>query len=306
MIHLGTYGFIQLAVQCRLKIMSIQIKTINLVEQEAIIDRDVNLNGEHVQSVNIYQTDGSFVTAEPFNNRIIWYPQNPNNVENTILGKIQTFDSFAGYGYLYFPLDARFDYARRILWVADSGNMRVLKVDINTGSAIDVAENGYFVTSIAVDINDGSLYVKSIKNSTTGIIQHYSRLADFQESFEFSCNYDTTIDNIADTYSYIFSVPLPSSMVFDHVRKRLWWVGNEMIYMADTINRNIVPYSMASDGFGMARSVDVDFASGNAFIIAKSIGNNMWHILQAFRDNNAIVSTTYVEKQWTSSRVNGV
>jgi hypothetical protein len=276
--------------------MSIQIKTINLAEQEAIISRDVNLNGTHVQSVNIYQTDGSFVTTEPYNNKVVWYPQNPNNVENTILGKLQTFNSFAGYGYLYFPLDARFDYARRILWIADSGNKRVLKIDINSGSAIDVAESGFFITSIAVNINDGSLYVKSIKDSTTGIIQHYNKSADFQESFEFSCNYDTTVDNISDTYSYVSSIPLPSSMVFDHTRKRLWWVGDGMIYMADTINKNIVPYSIASNGFGAARSIDIDFASGNTFIIAKKTSNGEWHILQAFRDNNAIVSSAYLLK----------
>jgi len=286
--------------------MSIQIKTANLVEKTDIPERDVDLNGKHVQSVNIYQTDGSFVTTEPYNNRVVWYPQNPNNTDNTILGTEKILDSFSGYGYLYFPLDARFDYARRILWIADSGNKRVLKVDINSGSAIDVAENGYFVTSMTVNINDGGIYVKSIKNSSTGIIQHYNKIADFVESFEFSCSYNVTGDDIVDTYSYIFSIPLPSSIVFDHVRNRLWWIGNTMIYMADTINKNVVSYSIANNGFDSARSIDVDFESGNAFIVAKETETETWKVLQAFRDNNAIVATAYVEKTYPSIRVGGV
>lgn len=286
--------------------MSIQIKTISLVEQEAMIDRDVNLNGDHVQSVNIYQTDGSFVTSEPFNNKLIWYPQNPNNAENTMLGRWKTFNSFAGYGYLYFPLDARFDCARRILWIVDSGNNRVLKVDIDSGSVISAINNGYFATSAAIDINDGSIYVKSIKNSSTGIIQHYNYKTDFQESFKFDCYYSSTGSNIENTYRYIFYLPLPSSMVFDHVRRRLWWTGDTVVYMADTINKNVVAHTIISDGFLAARGIDVDFASGNAFVIAQSTGDSKWYILQMFRDNNALLSTAYVKMRYPSSRVDGV
>ena len=306
MIHLGTYGFIQLAVQCRLKIMSIQIKTINLVEQEAIIDRDVNLNGEHVQSVNIYQTDGSFVTAEPFNNRIIWYPQNPNNVDNTTLGEWKEFSSFAGYGFLSLPMDAKFDYVRRILWIADAGNKRVLKVDVNSGTVLDVAANGYFCHSISVNINTGGIFVKSIKDANTGIIQHYNKSVELQASFEFPCTYSNIGEPIVETYSFMFSLPLPSSMVFDHVRNRLWWVGNNRVYMADITNKNIVPYTIEDDDFHQAKSVDVDFKSGNTFVTAKRKGYNSWYILQMFRDNNSIVSTAYLEKLRSSNRPSGV
>lgn len=277
--------------------MSLQIKTINLVTKTAMLDRDVNLYGKHVQSVNIYQTDGSFVTTEPFNNKLIWYPQNPNNIANTILGEWKVFTSFTGYGSLSIPMDARFDYARRILWIADAGNKRVLKVDINSGTALDSVTNGYFSNSVVININDGSVYVKSIKNSTTGIIQHYNQNADLQRTFEFSCTYSVTEENIVQkSYALISSLPLPSSMVFDHVRRRLWWVGESTIYMMDTLNKNIVPYSLLTNGFSSIISIDVDFESGNTFAIGKKTGYDSWFILQIFRDNNQLVSTAYIEK----------
>lgn len=286
--------------------MSISIQTINLVTQSAMSDRDVKLYGEHVQSVNIYQTDGSFVTTEPFNNKLIWYPQNPNNVANTALGEWKTFTTFAGYGNLSMPMDARFDYARRILWIADAGNKRVLKVDINSGTVIDAAENGYFSNSLAININTGGIYVKSIKDSETGIIQQYNNIADFQNSFEFPCLYSVTGETISETYTYMFGLPLPSSMVFDHARSRLWWVGENTVYMMDTLNKNIIPYVTLDNGFSSLRSVDVDFESGNAFIIAQRLGYHSFYILQMFRDNNAIVSTAYMEKTEPSSRPYGV
>jgi len=288
------------------KNMSINIQTINLVSQSVISDRDVNLDGNHVQSVNIYQTDGSFITTEPFNNKLIWYPQGPYNATNTSLGEWKTFTGFVGYGNLNMPLDARFDYARRILWIADSGNKRVLKVEINSNTVTDSAENGYFSNSIAININNGMFYVKSIKDSQTGIIQQYNQSVDLQNSFEFSCLYPYNGDNITSTYGFMYNLPLPSSMCFDHARNRLWWVGENTIYMMDTLNKNIVPYIILSDGFCESKSVDIDFKSGNAFVVAKKSGYNGSYILQMFRDNNSIVSTAYMEKIEPSSPPYGV
>lgn len=281
--------------------MSIQIRTINLVEKVAIYDRDVELYGRHVQSVNIYQTDGSFITTEPFNNKLIWYPQAPYNAANTALGAWKIFESFVGYGYLSFPLDARFDYTRRILWIADSGNKRILKVNIDSGTVIESINNGYFSHSIVVNINDGSIFVKSIKDRENGIVQHYSKEGILLNSFEFACNYGITEEDITNTYDFASSLPLPYTMVFDHARKRLWWTGDEFVYMTDTINENIIPYHIASHHFHLARGVDVDFDSGNAFVIAKNVSDSNWYILQMFRDNNKIVSTAYLIKDEPSS-----
>ena len=285
--------------------MSLQIKTLNLVEQEAMSDRDVELNGKHVQSVNLYQTDGSFITVEPFNNKLIWYPQNPNNVDNTFLGEWKEFTSFAGYGFLSLPMDAKFDYVRRILWIADAGNKRVLKVEVDTGTVLDVVENGYFCHSIAVNVNTGGIFVKSIKDANNGIIQHYNQSVELQGSFEFPCYYSNIGEPIVETYAFMFSLPLPSSMVFDHVRNRLWWIGNDKIYMADITNKNIVPYS-TEGSYYRAKGIDVDFASGNTFITVQRTGYNSWYILQMFRDNNSIVSTAYLEKLRDSNRPHGV
>jgi hypothetical protein len=286
--------------------MSIQIKTIDLLDQIPLVDRDVNLNGIHVQSVNIYQTDGSFVTTEPFENKVIWYPQNPNNVGNTLLGEWKIYTTFSGYGALLFPTDARFDYTRRVLWIADSGNKRVLKVDVNSGTVINSASNGYISNSLAININTGYIYVKSIKDENYGIIHSFNQKAELQNTFEFPCHYVVPNVYSPPSYAYLFSLPLPSSMTYNHVLNRLWWVGGDRVYMMDTLNKNIVTYNIYSDGFTDLRSVDVDFKSGNAFLIARKIGYESWYILQMFRDNNNIVSVAYIKKIIPSSRPYGV
>lgn len=274
--------------------MSINIRTINLVKKAVISDRDVVLGGKHVQSVNIYQTDGSFITTEPFNNRVLWYPQAPYNVGNTALGGWKIFESFAKYGYLNYPLDARFDYARRTLWIADSGNKKVAKVNIDSETVIKTIDNDYFSNSLAVNINNGNVYVKSIKDKSNGIVQQYGQDGTLLNTFEFPCEYGIDFEDIKNEYSFIMKVPLPSSMVLNHSSNRLWWTGDNFVYMVDVLNKNIIPFKI--DGYRNARGVDVDFASGNAFVIAQSVYNTNWYILQMSKDNNQILSTAYIDK----------
>lgn len=273
--------------------MSIEIKTINLNEKESIHNRNVSVNGSHVQSVNIYQTDGSFITTEPFNNRLIWYPQSPNNVNNTLLGKWKTFDFFSGYGYLSFPLDARFDYVRRILWIADSGNQRILQINIDSGTVTNTINNGYLSHSVILDINNGDVFIKSIKDKMTGIIEQYSVSCKLLNSFEFACNYGIAFEDIQKTNAFISSIPLPSSMVFDNSRRRLWWTGDNYVYMADTLNKNIVANNL--NAYVMTRGIDIDCLSGNAFVIAaRKLNNSQWHVVQISKDNNSVISHSYL------------
>ena len=273
--------------------MSTEIKTINLTDKDSINSRNVYLNGSHIQSVNIYQTDGSFITTEPFNNRLVWYPQSPYNASNTLLGKWKTFESFSGYGFLSFPLDARFDYTRRILWIADSGNRRVLKVDIDSGKVINSVTNGYLPHSVIININNGGVFVKSIKDKNTGIVEYYDSNCKLLSSFEFNCYYGITYEDIKSTNSFISLVPLPSSMCFDNSRSRLWWTGNNYVYVADILNKNIVANEISA--YVSSRGIDIDNTSGNAFVIAaRKQNNNQWHILQIDKDNNSIVSYTYL------------
>lgn len=274
--------------------MSIQIKTINLTTKSPNYNRDVILNGSHIQSVNIYQTDGSFITTYPFDDKLIWYPQSPNNASNTLMGQVKIYEEFSGYGNLSFPMDARFDFIRRWLWIADSGNKRVLKIDINKDTVGKSISNNYFSHSLAININNGDVFVKSIKDSQNGIIQQYDSKGIIKNDFQFECNYNVGFEDMENTYAFIISNPLPSSMAFDHVRSRLWWTGDNFVYMADMLNQNIVAYDVSVNSFETVGGIDIDFASGNAFTVARNFVRNQWYVLQMFKDNNSIVSSSYV------------
>jgi len=281
--------------------MSIQIKTIDLLNNIVIPYRDVNIYGEHIQSVNIFQTDGSFITTEPFKNRLVWYPQSPSNATNSWVGKWQIFDSFQGYGNLYFPLDARFDFIRRKLWIADSGNQRVLSIDLNSGNVVKNITNMYFVHSICLNINDGDIFIKSIKDTNLGVIFNYDINGNLKNTFEFYSDFGITDFTIRNTYDFVSKFPLPSSMAFDYARWRLWWTSSEYVHMADLINKNIVSLNTIDSNYKNSKGIDIDLDSGNAFVSAQQFDKNNWEILQIFRDNNKIISTAFLADEFASS-----
>jgi hypothetical protein len=85
------------------------------------------------------------------------------------------------------------------------------------------------------------------------------------------------------------------SMVYDHTRSRLWWVSYSKIYMADIRNQQIKTYDITLDLFKDAKSIKVDLASGNVFVVVTLISSNDRYLIQMSRDNNVIVASAYLE-----------
>ena len=269
--------------------MAISIDSINLKNQDRIDYRTVSLDGLDIQSVNIHQSEGHFVVTEPLKNggQIIVYPQSPNNPNY----EVKTYREFSGYGSLYFPLDARYDFARRKLWIADAGNYKLLKLDSGE-YRYELSISGLTLPhSVVPELNLGGAFVKTFTGINTGTVYYYDQTGNLKEYFSYPDSLGYTSTDIVWTTQYVKGLPLPSSMAYDHVRWRLWWTADSVVYMADLRNHQVSSFNLMPS-FTDTRSVEIELNNGYVYVVAQGIHNN-WHIVQIFRDNNRILDWAY-------------
>ena len=160
-----------------------KIKTIDLNSSSVITGRSTDPEANRIRSFSMLQTDGSFVVSCPIINKVIWYPQSPNNPSYTLMQNIIEFTSFDDYGDLKWPMDAQVDSARRILYIVDSGNNNVLKIDLNAQTIIKTYSINNPI-SVTVNPNTGDFFIRYIlSDSKHGII--YYKNDNIQENIEF-------------------------------------------------------------------------------------------------------------------------
>jgi len=301
--------------------MSESIRSINLNIDDAISGRNIT-STRTVSSIDIEQTTGRYLLVQPYEaddvtygGRILIYPQ------STQLGlvSIVILKTFNYYGDLYYPTDAKFDYIRNKLWIADTGNHRVLKVDLNTYQVdLNIDDQVFYPHALAINLNDGSVFIKGFTDTllSNGVVSYINREGVVLARFEFghedlqasssstSTSSESSLSssssiNFVETSSsessenVIPSLPSPYSIVCDVSRSRTWWVFGTRIYMADTRNGQIQTYNLFNDGYYGTESVDVELATGNAFVVAMNVSGNRF-LVQMFRDNNSLLASGYI------------
>ena len=123
----------------------------------------------HVRTINLNQTDGNFVSALPLENSIVVYGQSPNS-SNSWFGQSQTVTDLGIYGEFSFPLDAKFDYVRRKIWVADTGNNRMIELDYNSNSVDFEITNILYPSALTINQSNGDIFVRGFSSSSDGVI----------------------------------------------------------------------------------------------------------------------------------------
>ena len=273
--------------------MSDLIKTSDIINAIVINNRDVKLNDEYIHSLDIDQTNGNFVIAKPIKNggTVTIYPQSPQYPQYSLLGEVKEFTQFSGYGELSYVLDTKVDYVRQALWIADAGNSRVLRINMKTFTVSMVINNIIVPHSIAIDINNGSVFVKGFKDIETGVVHHYDSGGNNLSNFEFNCDFPAEEIELISTADFAKLLPLASCMTFDHVRDRVWWTANADVHMIDLVNIEHV-FQRLTDYVGSG-GVDIDFATGYCFAAMLS-NRNQWKMVQIFKDNNKVMSEGYI------------
>ncbi len=208
---------------------------------------------------------------------------------------------------MLYPLDAKFDFLRRKIWIADTGNNRVLKVNLNTSQVdLTIDENISYPHALAVDFNTGDIFIKGYESSdmNNGAIFYYRKDGTLLSTFLFNRNdidsssssssLEGSLSSSSSSGSLFPTMPSTKSIVFDHARSRVWWVDGVRIYMADIRNKQIQTYDIRSGGFTEAFSLSIEFSTGNAFVVVSDIHDDSF-LIQVSRDNNILIDTAYIE-----------
>lgn len=265
--------------------MTETIKTLDLEDNEILSTRDVSVDRVPV-SVDINQVTGEYLLTYPrdieglMDGDVIMYPQSPSNAITSPV----TIKEFYQASSLYYPLDAKFDYVRGKIWIIDNvGDGRVIKIKKNSPKDVDVVvDDLLFPYAVVPNLNTGGCFVRAFEDDTRlyGIIHILKSNGDEVDRLTFENMYPPE--------------PSPYSIVFDHVRSRLWWVAGYKVYMADVKNMEVRSFDIRPYSVIYSYTVDVEFKTGNAFVI---VGNNHDErfVFQIFRDNNLLLGSAYLE-----------
>jgi hypothetical protein len=234
--------------------MTEKIKHININEKNEILNRNISLSSVNFNSLNIDQSKGDFVVADPSNNRCIYYKQNPNNnlYENFEIS------SFAGIGTLKTPIQAKIDHFRGMIWIINLESDSVFKINKNKLTLETVVENIENPYDISINLNNGNVYVKSFSSETKGSIYELNPDGKILNNFEFNDENDFYLNQIIE------NIPKSDTMVFENSEEKLIWIAETTIYTLDKKNKNI--HSFIFEEYASLYCVGLDAKNKNVFV----------------------------------------
>ena len=300
--------------------MTETIRTANLNQDTIVVLRDI-YHDNRANSLNIEQTSGGFVISYPFasntqlNNVTIYPPSSQLDINTPII--MTGFDQI---GNLSLPSDARYDYVRRKIWIADTGNHRILKINEDT-QVVDGLIRGdelypnklLYPYAIAVNLNNGGIFVRGYtgENAEFDAVFYFNSDTSLQAKFiltipvvdnssssssidsESSSSMESRSSSSTTSYTPIPGIKTPYSITYDHVRSRAWWVNDTKVYMADEKNQQVEVYDLGNNGFVDLISVDVELSTGNPLIVAISQLSE-YKLVEMNRDNTKFLASAYV------------
>jgi len=257
------------------------------IEKNTVIgDRDI-LSSDLINSIDIDQIRGNILVTKPDDDSVVIYSQNEMPV---------TIQRFNIIGSLFNPLDAKFDFIRDRIWIADMGNNRIvgLDTDINLVDAqVDISSIVY-PHVICADLNSGGVFVKGYVDSSMaqGIVYHFDAGGSEMSNFVFDIQ-TVSLSSSSSSESAVYpGLPSTNTMSYDNVRNKIWWIDGSKIYVADESNKEVQVHNIKDEGFYEAISIDVELATGNAFVVIKDLHN--CYLVQMSKDNKEIIAEGHI------------
>ena len=269
--------------------------TNNLVEQIDIYSKSKTVksfgSGYFARSVQADPVAGNVLVLRPYN------PSGGSSNMSTIFvatqstlssGEFNVFFNTAAEGF-FFAMDMKLDWARRRLWVADTGNNRVVGVNVDNQRIERVFDVDGMVcpSTLTFDENSGDVFARAYDrnmnleriyhfNYDAGLVGSYDIPADFSWSVEMGVDWlSPTQTSLAQIVSLGLSIPFPltGSMDFDHLRSNLWWVSNSYENSLYLLNTETMTGTSADLSIKLRRTqcVSSDLESGDAFVGGSAI-----------------------------------
>jgi hypothetical protein len=186
---------------------------------------------------------------------------------------------------MFFAMDMKTDRARRRIWFADTGNDRVLEINLDTLKFAAIYDDQMASPStLVVDPLSGNAFVRTYdRDDGREVIcrlGNSSVLARYWVNADFSWSVNGSVDwlnpDVEEIITSHLAIPFPhsGSMAFDHMRGNLWWVsgsGMRILYMLN-VNSMIGTSMDLSSRLSVLSGVDVDLVSGDAFVCGWTSG----------------------------------
>ena len=284
--------------------MSENIINADLINNTVIDLRTVYDSTGTINSIDIDHSSGKFIVTKPLdengfvNNEVVIYPASPQLTVN----QVETLTGFAGAGDFSYPCDAKFDSVRRKIWIADTLNNRVFKADMDSLKEELVINDVLYPHAIAVNTNTGGAYIKAYSDysnvlNVISVDEKGNELARFISSISTSAessSSSSSSESSSSSLDYIPIFPQARTIVYDHVRSRVWWLFGRKLYMLDEQNLEIRSFDvLKTTPYSYTVSVDVEFRTGYPLVMAKNSSGTAF-ILQISRDNNKLLATAYM------------
>ena len=242
-----------------------------------------------IRTIRLNQTNGSICCVMPLSKKITIYGQSPHNT-NLPPVSITTVNN---YGSFITPMDAVYDPVYDILWVLDTGADLVLGLD--SAQQIKYRVNIRMPVTVMVDGNNGGIVVRHFTSMTHGRMTWISATGNIQKSINYDDTFPLSSFALTDLNDEnMYWLPMPSQMAYDVARSRLWWLANNIIYMADTYNAEVVSYDvLEAEQVEDVRALDVDMVTGNVLLGCTPANNRGYYkynvLLVVNKDNNAVL-----------------
>lgn len=281
--------------------MTDTIKTVDLLNNVLMGDRDMqDLLG--IDSLDVNQVSGEILTTSSDANAITIYPQSLYSANAS-----QTLRLFGVAGALNQPKDSKFDYVRRKIWIADTGNDRVLKISRDKTNDVEVVVDNLFYRPFALvaNVNTGGCFVRAFSdvNRETALVIRLSSNGEEIVRYEYenegvgnsssSSSFEGSLSSSSSSGDMLV-VPSQNTISYDHVRHRVWWLHDRRIYMADQRNKQVQVFTLPAT-YIAAYAIDIEFKTGNAFVTTVDLLHGDSFLLQIYRDNNTILGRAYIE-----------
>ena len=248
-----------------------------------------------LRTIHVNQTNGDIYCTFPLSGKVSVYGQSPSN-PNLPLINISNIHS---YGILTSPLDAKFDNANSTLWILDAGKNSV--VGLNAALQIKyVVNNINMPVNMIVDKSNGDVMVRHFTSMTGGRITWLNAQGVVQKFIEYTDAFPLSNFSLSSlNQENMYWLPMPSQMSYDNARKRLWWIAQDIVYMADAYNSEIYTLDIrTTESVIDVRAIDIDMESGNAIVgctPANNRGYSKYDVMVVInKDNNAVLMTTKV------------
>jgi len=205
---------------------------------------------------------------------------------------------------LSFPTDLKVDSGRRVAWIADAGNSRVLAVSLDTLEVVRVLcdESVLFPCAVALDLSSGDVYVRAFPPAAAGaatsessssagnagpeVLARWSKggsmevVATVRAAMSLNPAFmggDPEFLALAEEWGdEIF--PRSASMRFDSLRRRLWVLSAStrpavhMLSVSETVSLQTLDLAQAMDS---ASAIDVDEGEGVARVVGTVGGSGV-------------------------------